>query len=270
MRERVLSGLILGPLVLALLVLGRGWMALFIALVAGIALIEYAHLAARRGYRAFSGLMLLWMGLFAADRVLPDAGLLAPGAAALLLITLAWTLIRYRQGTVDAPIGFAITLAGSLYIGWTAAHFISLRALQDGVFWTLTTVLVVWTADTAAYSIGRRIGHTALMKDVSPNKTWEGYISGVVVGTAVAGLLPSLWRVLGASPAVNAPRALIIGLLISAISPLGDLGVSMIKRWAQAKDSSNLIPGHGGLLDRTDSILVAGILSYYTLTLFLL
>jgi phosphatidate cytidylyltransferase len=270
MRERVLSGLILGPFVIALFVLGKVWLSLFIMVVGGIALIEFAHLAARRGHRAFSGLMLLWMGLFVLDRMMPETGLLAPGMALLLLITMAWTLYRYRQGTVDAPVGFAMTLGGSLYVGWPAAHYISLRALNDGLFWTLTTVLTVWVADTAAYSIGRRIGHTPLIKDISPNKTWEGYISGIVAGTAAAGLLPLLWRALGASAAVTPGRALIIGLLISVISPLGDLGVSMIKRWANAKDSSNLIPGHGGLLDRTDSILVAGLLSYYALTLFLL
>ncbi len=270
LRERILSGIVLGIPVVGMLVAGGWWMALLVLIVGSLALLEYVNLVARRGHRAFGGLLLLSMGLFVADRVFPERQLLAPGVAALILLALAWSIVRFRQGTANAVTGFATTLAGSLYIGWTAAHFVSLRALEDGLFWTLTVVLAVWVADTGAYAVGRAVGHTPLIRDISPGKTWEGYLGGIIIGTGVSAALPLAWQALGASPVVSPLHGLIIGALISVITPLGDLGVSMIKRYAGTKHSSNLIPGHGGFLDRIDTLLVACLLGYYYLTLVVL
>lgn len=267
MRERVLSAFLFGLPALAMLIAGGMWMVLLVAVITGIALVEFAHLVARRGHRAFGGLMLLWLALFIADRVTPELNLLEPGAALLLLATMFWALIRYRQGVVNALTGFALTVAGSLYIGWSMVHYVGIRALPDGLFWTLTVVFSVWFADAGAYLLGSRLGRTPLMKDVSPKKTWEGYVSGVAVAVLTGALLPLLWQALGASDAVTPLRGLVIGLIGSTIAPLGDLSISMVKRYVDAKDSSNLIPGHGGFLDRLDSIIVAGLLSYYYLSL---
>lgn len=270
LRNRVLSGLILGVPVLALVGVGGIWMAVLVFIIGSFALLEFVHLVARRGHRASGGLMLLWMALFAADRAFPQLALLQPGMALLLILTLSWSLVRYRQGTADATTGFAMTLAGSLYVAWPAAHFIALRALQDGLFWTLTVVFTVWTADTGAYAVGRLLGRTPLIREVSPKKTWEGYLGGVITGTAVAPALALLWRTLGASDAVSPLHALSMGALIAIVSPVGDIGISMIKRYVGTKDSSNLIPGHGGFLDRIDSLIPAVLLGYYYLTLFVL
>ncbi len=270
LRDRVLSGLILGVPVLAMLLAGGWWMALLVLIIGSLALLEYVNLVARRGHRAFGGLLLLSMALFVADRLFPEERLLAPGIAVLILLALGWAIMRFRQGTANAITGFAMTLAGSVYIGWTAAHFISLRALPDGLFWTLSVVLTVWMADTGAYLVGRAVGRTPLIREVSPGKTWEGYFGGVVVGTAVSTALPLAWQALGASAAVSPLRGLILGALIAIITPLGDLGISVLKRYAHAKNSSNLIPGHGGFLDRLDTLIVACLLGYYYLTLFVL
>ena len=135
------------------------------------------------------------------------------------------------------------------------------------LFWTLSVVFNTWMADTGAYLLGRRIGRTPLMKDVSPKKTWEGYLSGIVFATAFGALLPLLWQALGASDAVSPLRGAALALLVATVAPLGDLAMSMVKRYVDVKDSSNLIPGHGGFLDRLDSIIVAGLLGYYYLTL---
>lgn len=270
LRHRVLSGLILGVPVLALVGVGGIWMALLVFVLGSICLLEFVHLVARRGHRASGGLMLLWMALFAADRAFPQLALLQPGMAVMLILTISWSLVRYRQGTADAPTGFAMTLAGSMYVGWSAAHFIGLRALEDGLFWTLTVVFTVWTADTGAYAVGRLLGRTPLIREVSPGKTWEGYLGGVITGTVVAPALTLLWQALGAGDAVSPLHALGMGALIAVISPVGDIAISMIKRYAGAKDSSNLIPGHGGFLDRIDSLIPAVLLGYYYLTLFVL
>lgn len=269
-RERVLSGVVLGLLALFVTIAGGGWFALAILIVFGMCLIEFAHLVARRGHRAFGGLMLLWHGMFVLDRVLPDTGLFSPGTALLLLITMAWTLVRFRQGTANAVTGFAMTLAGSFYIGWTSTHFISLRALDDGLFWVLTVLFAVMVSDTAAYLIGKAFGRTPLIRDVSPRKTWEGYLAGIVAAPPISAALTLLWQQLGASASVSPDHGLVIGALISIIGPLGDLGISMLKRYTGAKDTSRLIPGHGGFLDRVDVLIVAGLLCYYYLTLVVL
>src|SRR5574341_168988 len=255
LRERIQSGVLLLIAVLAVVVAGVEVVALGVLVGWGIGLLEFNHLVARRGHRAHGGLMLLWMALFVVDRLRPEAGLLAPGAAILLIITIAWTQIRFRQGPANAFPGFALPLAGSFYIGWVGAHFIGIRALQDGLFWVLTVIFATNVADTAAYGVGRAIGRLRLAPGFSP---------------IVTALFTLLWRQLGASEAVAPVHGVVIGLLAAVIGPLGDLGMSVLKRYASAKDSSNLIPGHGGILDRVHSLNVVGLLSYYYLTLFAL
>jgi phosphatidate cytidylyltransferase len=270
LRERIISGLILGVLVLAAVIAGGRWIVLGVLGVVSIGLIEYVHLVARRGHRAFGGLMLLWAALFVADRTFPWLGLFGPGTALLLLATLGWALVRYRQGTSNAFTGFALTIAGSFYVGWSMAHFVGIRGMEDGLFWTLTVLFSVWCADTAAYVVGRLMGRARLAPDVSPNKTWAGYLGGVIVTPVVIAALTTAWQRLGAGEAVTWQHGLTIGLLVALIAPLGDLGISMIKRHVRVKDSSPLIPGHGGFLDRMDALLVAGLIGYYYLTLFVL
>jgi phosphatidate cytidylyltransferase len=125
----------------------------------------------------------------------------------------------------------------------------------------------VWLADSGAYFIGVRFGRHKLSPRLSPKKTWEGYLAGVVTGTLGAALLALVWRI-GAGPetAITFWRAAWLGFVISVLTPLGDLGESMIKRQVGAKDSSHLIPGHGGVFDRIDSWLWAGVIGYYIIT----
>jgi phosphatidate cytidylyltransferase len=252
---------------LAAIIGGGPWTAIGTLVVGGIALIEFVHLVARRGHRAFGGLMLVWMLLFVVDRSFPQLGIANPGTAILMVASLVWALARFRQGTANAFTGFAMTLAGSFYIGWTGAHLISIRQLPDGLFWTLTILPSVWIADSSAYIVGRLLGRERLIPDISPGKTWAGYIGAVVITPLAVAGLTLLWRFMGASTAISPIHGLIIGLLVGAISPVGDLGISMLKRYVNAKDSSHLIPGHGGFLDRIDAALVAILLGYYYVTL---
>jgi phosphatidate cytidylyltransferase len=202
------------------------------------------------------------------DRAFPWLGLLEPGISILSIATLGWALIRFRQGTPNAATGFAMTIAGGIYVGWAGAQFVSLRAHQDGLFWTLTVLVAVWGSDSIAYFVGTAFGHNPLIPDVSPRKTWEGYLAAVVGATALSGASTLLWRQLGAGPAMTPLHGTLIGLLVSVIAPMGDLGMSMFKRYAGAKDSGQLIPGHGGLLDRIDALMIAGLLAYHYLLFF--
>lgn len=270
LRDRVLSAVVLSVPVFIAIGSGGYLFVFFILVILGIAALELVQLVAWKGHRAFGGLMTLWISLFVIDRAFSWLGLLNLGVTLLLILTLAWAVMRFRQGTANAVTGFAFTIAGGLYLGWAGAHFVSLRALDEGLFWTLTVCFAVWTSDTAAYFVGKAFGRNRLIPDVSPGKTWEGYWGGIIGATLITAALPLLWQQLGASSAVSPLHGFFIGLLVSSVSPLGDIGISMFKRYAGVKDSGRLIPGHGGLLDRIDALIIAGLLGYYYLTFFVI
>lgn len=170
----------------------------------------------------------------------------------------------YERGAARSGTDFAITLGGILLLGWIGPYLISLRRLPDGLWWMLTALPSVWLADGFAYLIGRAIGRHPLCRRLSPKKTWEGYLGGVV-GAAFGGmLLTLLWRIGAQQAGLFTPiNGLLLGTISGILTPLGDLGISMIKRELNAKDTSTLLPGHGGLLDRLDSWLWAGVIGYY-------
>jgi phosphatidate cytidylyltransferase len=161
-------------------------------------------------------------------------------------------------------VDFGVTLGGVFYLGWIGAYLVSLRLLPEGKWWILLALPAVWIADSGAYLVGSRFGRRKFSPRLSPRKTWEGYWGGVIAGALGAVLLAYVWRIAaGPESAITAGRAALLGLVISALAPLGDLGESMFKRMVGAKDSSNLIPGHGGVFDRIDSWLWAGVIGYY-------
>lgn len=191
----------------------------------------------------------------------------APWLASLLILAgMTYHMIAYERGRDQAGTDFAVTLGGIFYLGWMGAYLVSLRELPEGKWWVLLVLPTVWLADSGAYFVGVRFGRRKFSPRLSPKKTWEGYLAGVVTGTLGAALLALVWR-LGAGPetAISFWRAALLGLVLAALTPLGDLGESMIKRQVGAKDSSNLIPGHGGVFDRIDSWLWAGVIGYYVI-----
>jgi phosphatidate cytidylyltransferase len=153
-------------------------------------------------------------------------------------------------------IGF--TLLGVFMLSWCLFHLIALRDLRpDGEWLTFMLIVTVWIMDTAAYFIGKRFGRRQL-STISPKKTWEGAVAGFIfaIGTVFALRLAS-------KTAVSPAFALAAGVLIGVFGQISDIAESMLKRAVGAKDSSNLLPGHGGVLDRFDSyIFLAPIISY--------
>ena len=119
----------------------------------------------------------------------------------------------------------------------------------------------IWLGDGAAYFVGSHFGKHKMSPRVSPNKSWEGYVGGVIGGALGALLLASLWHL--RAPAITPVKGLILGLIVTIVSPLGDLGESMLKRGFGVKDTSQLLPGHGGIMDRIDSWLWAAAIGYY-------
>ena len=262
LRTRLLTAAILVPITIYLIYLGRLPLLALMGLLLTIAEIEFCRLMARNGFRPapIFGIGLVW--LFLLDAQFQTRDLLQPGMALILLASLAWQLFhRQRYPVAD----WALTVTGGLYLGLCGACAIRLRSLQpDGLWWTLTAIPAIMLADTGAYFVGRAWGRRKLAPALSPGKTWEGYVAGVITGGLMTPLLTSLWRAgAGAGTTVSSTHGLILGVLIAIFAPLGDLAVSMIKRQAGVKDSGGSIPGHGGALDRVDSILWAIVIGYY-------
>jgi phosphatidate cytidylyltransferase len=195
---------------------------------------------------------------------------LAPVALTfLILAAMTWHLLDYEKGRDLAAADFAITSTGIIYLGWIGAYLIDIRNLQDGLFWLALVLPSAWLADTAAFFFGKRFGNHQLSLRLSPKKTWEGYWAGVFFGTFGTASLAILWHSLG-GPALPWWQAAILGAVLSILTILGDLGESMFKRQAGVKDSSNLMPGHGGILDRMDSWIWAGALGFPLIVWFLI
>jgi phosphatidate cytidylyltransferase len=221
--------------------------------------------------------------LFIIGRLNPSSFLLVAGAVALavgrtingfesapwlisliVLGTMTFHMVSYERGEDQAGTDFAVTLAGILYIGFIGAYLISLRDLPEGEWWLMVVLPAVWLADAGAYLIGSRWGKRKMSPRLSPKKSWEGYFAGILFGVIGTLLLTCLWGLwLQPDSAITLPRAVVIGLVMSVFPTLGDLGESMFKRQVGVKDSGNLLPGHGGVLDRIDSWLWAAVLGYY-------
>ncbi len=264
LRDRLAVTVLLLPVVLWGIGVG-GWVySLAIALVLALAAAEFALLFRAAGQRPSMLLLVGGAAALAVTRALSGFAL-APGVlTALCLLGMTWHLVDYERGAPASGTDFALTLGGALYLGWIGSFLISLRALPDGVWWLLTALPSVWLADSAAYSIGRRWGRHKMAPRLSPKKSWEGYVAGVLAGAASGMAFGALWG-LGAAPGstLGAWTGLLTGTVIAVLSPLGDVGISMIKRQLRVKDSGSLLPGHGGALDRVDSWLWAGVLGYY-------
>jgi phosphatidate cytidylyltransferase len=204
---------------------------------------------------------------------------LEPGpVAAAVMLSLVVLLFERRRGRRLTV--WALTLAGVFYIGWLAGYLQLLRALgpaesEAGRGWVLYVVAATWLYDGGAYVVGSAIGHHRVIPWVSPGKTWEGVAGGLVAAALVTWLailpLPAAalpWPLAACAPLPIPPlHVLPLALAVSLAAQLGDLAESMIKRDVGAKDSSNLIPGQGGVLDRVDSLLFSVVPVYYYATL---
>ncbi|MDF1519168.1 MAG: phosphatidate cytidylyltransferase [Brevefilum sp.] len=269
LSQRVKAALIFVPLVLILIYIG-GWVFnLFIAVVLLLAAYEFIQLFKRIGYRpsfltASAGMLLIvFQRWFFGEKY--------SGVFLTLLLTMVIivALIAYERGEKDPSFNMAIHLVVGFYLGWVGSFFILLRAMPEGLGWLLTALPAAWLADAGAYTIGRWLGKRKMTPRLSPGKTWAGLLGGIITGSLSGLLLLLLWRSVGFL-AVDTPlwQGLVAGIVVSCLSPLGDLFISLIKRTANVKDTGNLIPGHGGVLDRIDTWIWAGMLGYYLILLF--
>jgi len=189
--------------------------------------------------------------------------------SAFLIIALAYHMFAYERGRDKAALDFVATAAGLAYLGWIGAYLLDLRNLPNGGWWVFLVLPSVWMADSGAYSIGAAYGRRKLAPRLSPKKSWEGYLTGVFSGSLYGGFFAFAYSTWGPLE-ISIWQGVVFGLVLSVIAPFGDLGESLFKRPVGIKDSSNLIPGHGGAFDRLDSWLWAAVIGYYYIQWFLI
>ncbi len=259
LRTRILVAVILLPVVIAVILVGGWLLQLALAILLLLGARELIRFARSEGYAPsflVAGLILL---VNVAAVRWPEA--LGPGVAGAILLAMAATLARFQRGDATPLNSFMLTLGIGLYLGWLGARLALLRELPAGEWWVLFVLFTTFAADTGAYAIGKPFGRHKLAPKISPKKSWEGYVGGVATG-ALFGL--AVGALAGDTlPGITPVDGLLIGLLIGVITPLGDLIISAFKREAHVKDSSTLIPGHGGMLDRLDTVLLSVVLGYY-------
>lgn len=258
---RIFSAFVILLLVLAGIYAGLYGVYALVIILGGLALWEFLGLSDGMGSRAPAWLLFPLGAFFAfSGTVLKQIDVALVLSLALVGGLAAFLVVPGRRQGLGR---WAMGVAGALYIGMPFNYYLLLYTSRpDGLKWTLFTILAVITNDAAALLVGGRIGRHQFFASISPNKTVEGAIAGVVASVVV--MLIGVSSVMGFSPL----HAVAIGVLVGISALVGDLVESQMKRIAEVKDSSHLIPGHGGVLDRLDSILFPPILVYFYVTMF--
>lgn len=276
LAARVLFALVAIPVVLAAVYVGGIALALLLALAGAVAAWEYYRIARAAGYAplavagvAIAALTPIAVHAYRLGRFAPPV--LTLGAALVLIL---FALAIWVRGVDGGPIGaVATTIFGAVYTAGMLSFAYGLRYHTYTVTPAAGTALLAyplvltWTTDTAAYFVGRAIGRHKLIPAVSPGKTVEGAVAGLVACVVVSLLYVHLVLVPAAALVLTRWWAVLVGLVLGLAVQLGDLAESLIKREAGVKDSSHLIPGHGGVLDRLDSLLFALPTAYLLFTL---
>ena len=267
LRLRLLTAAVGLPILLGAVWLGAPWLTILVVAAGAVALWEFYRLLPSGVGPLPTALGITWVAaiLLAAQAASGLESYLTVMGVVLAAGALAATLwyIAFYAGQRHV-LGYLYLLAGPLYAGFLLSHSLVLREIPGGSElgrnWLLFCLLVTFATDTGAYAVGRAVGRAPLAPSISPNKTWEGSIGGFTAAVAAA-LLVGLFLDLGLAGWQQA----VIGATVGAVSQAGDLLESWLKRLSNAKDAGSIIPGHGGILDRMDSILLALPAVYYLL-----
>jgi phosphatidate cytidylyltransferase len=258
LAQRVLSALVAIPILVAVVAWGPASLFTLLVLVVAVgAQLELYGMFGDAGVQADRTIGLL-LGALVVLAFASGHPVLLPLALSLAVVVVVALGVRRDVGAERAWAGVTLTLLGVCYCAWLLGHAIWLRALPGGRRLTLFVLGVTWCGESAAYFVGRRFGRRPLAPRLSPGKTVEG---------AVTQLTASIGAALAGAPLVSLslPEAAGVGVLLGVVGQIGDLSESFLKRSAGAKDAGRLIPGHGGLLDRLDSLLFNVPALYYWL-----
>ena len=259
--SRVIVAAVLLPLVVGLVYLG-GWWLFGLGLVGGLLALHELYVVARElrplvlgGYLGFA---LTLLGLQLGGPVWMLGGLLTTFVFAFVVYGLAGV----RQ---SATTSFGVTVLGVAWVGAGIGCLLLIRDIPEFGFWAVMAVLfTVFAADTGAFVVGRVFGRHRLAPAISPAKSWEGFVGGVLAAVGMAFVILYKDR----DDFLTIPQSLLLGLVIALAAVVGDLFESSVKRDLEVKDSGRVLGGHGGMLDRLDSLLWAGPAAYFAILAF--
>ena len=289
MLQRSLTALVGIPVLLGAIWLGAPWLTVLVLAVGMAGIWELYRMTPANVGPLPVLLGVAWVAALLAGAqaasgrdnfLIITGGVVAAGSFAALL----WFIAFYRgggaPGSGSLPAGFCYLMGGPLYVGFLLSHALMLREITEagvigfgsdgleievaadlGRSWLLFAILVTFAADTGAYLVGRAVGSRPMAPNISPNKTWEGSMGGFASAVAAALVLGLVFDL-----GIAAWQQAVIGGVVGVVAQWGDLMESKLKRIADVKDAGSIIPGHGGLLDRLDSILFALPAVFYLLT----
>ncbi|HEX73915.1 MAG TPA: phosphatidate cytidylyltransferase [Dehalococcoidia bacterium] len=241
------------------------WFTILLAIWGLLAVFEFYRMGVASKLAPLTYFGLVWSLLFILSPHFDYDFLIPLLLTSGVMLSLIWLVLRRQKE--GAFIGWVWTIAGILYVGWLLSYFVALRGLEDGRNWVFLALFVTFGSDTAAFFIGRALGRHHLVPSISPGKTWEGAIGGIF-GAIIVSLLFTLPTLFAFPNPLYLQdfsywQAILLSLLASIFGQLGDLVESLLKRNMGVKNSGKLLPGHGGFLDRIDSIVFAGVVVYY-------
>ncbi|MFA5975611.1 MAG: phosphatidate cytidylyltransferase [Elusimicrobiota bacterium] len=264
---RFLTAVIGVPLLLGSIYFGSLPFFFVVLCIVLLGLHEFYYLAQETGYPCYE-----WVGLLFGALLLVSIYLNAVGfgqvtenqgtAALISLALLVFVLRSLARGPADTTLSeWGITFFGLFYVAWSFSHLVLLRDLRpNGQVLTFFLFVLIWVEDIVAYAVGLRWGKHPIATAISPKKTWEGTVAGLLGALVVGTLFQQLTDI---KQVIHLPGMLLVSLITGLLAFFSDLGESMIKRGAGVKDSSTLLPGHGGILDRFDAFILAAPVFYY-------
>ncbi len=269
--SRLVVSLIGIPGLVATIIWGYPLTTALVAIVSIWSLIEYHHMIRTITKQTYLYLTFIWTtifvfnGQFANEIGNHSIHIIVIG----ILFVLTLTVIKQFKNRTAILKNWILTCIGPIYIGFLLSHALLLREIEhsnySGADWLLYVLLLTFAVDTSAYFVGTSIGKYKFAKTISPNKTWEGVVAGIAAAMIASLLLSTLFDL-----PISPIEQIILGLVLGATAVLGDLTESIIKRGTKTNDSGTLLPGHGGMLDRIDSLLLTIPVTYYLLTLIIM
>lgn len=250
LRARILTALFGIPLILFFIYLGSYWYGLMVLIIALTGLKEYFFLIKINEKKivkfwAYIFLFLSLLAVFLENELFILYMWFFSFSFFLLLPVFSFSKVNYWES--------ALSYWGIIYTGGLASFLLAVRLLPDGFILTVFLFLIVWIDDILAFFVGSYWGKTPLAPKISPKKTWEGTVAGIIGSGAGSLLLSSFFSL----AYLNMLTGFLLGIVVGTVAALGDLSQSSLKRSAGVKDSGTLLPGHGGILDRFDSLFLA-------------
>ncbi|MFC1899226.1 phosphatidate cytidylyltransferase [Chloroflexota bacterium] len=258
LKKRLITALIGIPLIVLPIWFGQLWFTVIVAVWGVLAGYEFYKMAASAKAQPITFIGLIGILLFVVSPHINHEGTLPLLLTSIVVIPLIILLLRHKE---ERNFGSWVwTISGILYIGWMLSHFVALRNLDGGRNWIFLAFLVTFAYDSSAFFVGRTWGRHYMVPSISPKKTWEGALGGVsgAIFVSLLFLIPTPLQL-----PITFWQAILLGVMISVFAQVGDLVESLLKRSTGMKESGTLLPGHGGFLDRIDSIVFAGIVVYY-------